>query len=226
MKWLYKLDYKYGKYYIHNLMTIIVAGMVVVFLADMFTSAGGFYVSSWLTLSRYDILRGQVWRLITFIFVPSSHNAISFLLFSYFYWQFGRMLESAWGGFRFNIYYLIGILGAIASMFITGGASNYYLNLSVLLALATIAPDMEFRLFFILPLKAKWLVIGYAILMGIGLLQSFIFVSVLAGIQSLITLAFSLLNYAIFFGPTLVSTIKEQKRIRENRRNWRNNWRS
>ncbi|NLW79786.1 MAG: hypothetical protein GXY32_10305 [Ruminococcaceae bacterium] len=223
MKWLYKLEYKYGRRYIRRLMLIVVIGMVVVYLADVFGASAGMspLPSTYLMLSRDAILHGQVWRLITFVFVPPGGNAFLLLISLYFYYIMGNMLETYWGGFRLNIYYLFGIVGTWLAMFIVGYGTNSYLNLSLFLAFATIAPDTTFRLFFIIPIKAKWMALAYAALMAIQLIITFI-TAPLAGLYSLVSLAFSLLNYFLFFGRTLIDEIRNQMRIAQNKRNWRN----
>ncbi len=221
MKWLYKLEYKHGKRYIHGLMTIVVIGMAAVYLLDMAAAGAGFNMSSMLTLNRSAILSGQVWRILTFVFVPGGQNAFWLLVSLYFYYMMGKNLESYWGGFRLNIYYFVGMLGAIASCFITGYATNVYLNLSLFLAFATVAPDTTFLLFFILPVKAKWLALAYAAFLAVQLIFQF-FASPTIGLISLVSLGFSLLNYFLFFGGQMVRVVKEQIRISKNRRNWRN----
>lgn len=217
MRWLYKLEYKYGRYYIRNLMGIIVAGMVGVYLFSMMNIP----LASYMAFDRNAILQGQVWRIITFIFIPPATDSLWLLISLYFYYMMGNLLESHWGGFKLNIYYLFGILGAIAAGFIVRFGSNTYLNLSLFLAFATIAPDAEFRLFFILPVKAKWLAIAYAVLLVVPLVGTFV-QSPTLGLYSLVSLVFSLVNYFIFFGPTLVRGVQEELRIRRNRRNWYN----
>jgi hypothetical protein len=106
-------------------------------------------------------------------------------------------------------------------MFITGVGTNSYLNLSLFLAYATIAPDTTFMLFFIIPLKAKWLALFYAAMMALQLIFQFI-ASPMGGLYLLVSLAFSLLNYAIFFGKSMVQAVRDQIRIAQNRRNWKN----
>ncbi len=238
MRWLYKLEYKHGNRYIPNLMMIIVMGMGAVYLLDMFFAPGGISLSSYLSLNTAAIMRGEVWRLITFIFVYPSTSTFWLLIQLYFYYIIGRNLESAWGGFKFNIYYLFGIVGTIVGTFaayfliyaITGlpiglSGSNMYLNLSLFLAFASIMPDTQFLLFFVIPVKAKWLIIFYAVMLLVPLLQTFMFQGFISGLASLILLAFSLINYFIFFGSSTINSIKEQIRISRNRRNWKNNWR-
>ncbi len=220
MKWLYRLEHKYGKRYIHGLMTIVVIGMAAVYILDIAAAGAGFNMSSLLSLNRSAILSGQVWRLITFVFVPDGSNSFWLIISLYFYYMMGRNLEYVWGGFKLNVYYLVGIIGAILSCFIVGFGTNVYLNLSLFLAFATVAPDTSFMLFFVVQLKAKWLALAYAGFLVLQLIFQFIS-SPLLGLLMLVSLAFSLINYALFFGKTLIRNIKEQIRISRNRRNWR-----
>lgn len=223
MKWLYKLEYKYGKYYIHNLMMIIVVGMFIVYAANMMMPQlmlTNSYIGP-LALNRAAILQGQIWRLVTFIFIPSGSGFLTFISL-YFYYIMGSHLESGWGGFRFNLYYLVGILGTILAAMITGQASNLYLNLSLFLAYATLSPDSQFLLFFILPIKAKYLAIGYAVFIVLDIISTFVTRSPQMGIYALVALLFSLLNYLLFFGKGIIGIIQNEIRMAKNRRNWRN----
>lgn len=228
MKWLYKLEYKYGKYYIHGLMNVIVAGMAVVYFAQMMMPNVNL-IYSMPQLNMYGllhfhwqaVLRGEVWRIFTFIFVPPiGQNLFATLITVYFYYIMGHSLENHWGGFRFNIYYLLGILGAILAGIITGISSNTYLNLSLMLAFATLAPDTTFMLMFFLPVKAKWMALLYAALLAFNIFNSFA-ISASFGLRLLVSVAFSLLGYFVFFGKTLVSTVQNEIRMYKNRRNWR-----
>lgn len=220
MKWLYKLEYKFGRRYIPRLMMYIVIGMALVFVVDYAGLVAGFNLSSWLALDRAAIFNWQLWRLVTFIFIPESGNPFFLLISLYFYYMMGNLLENYWGGFRLNLYYLFGIVGAILSMLLVGYGTNAYLNLSLFLAFATIAGDMQVRLFFILPIKAKWLALFYAGFMALQIVFAII-ANPAQGLRSLVSLAFSLLNYLLFFGPTLLESIRNWMHIAKNRRNWR-----
>ena len=115
-----------------------------------------------LTFRRAEIFRGQVWRLLTYIFIPSGYYPITMLIMMFFYFQIGRILEARWGVAKFNIYYLCGILITdVAALLLHVSASAAYLNLSLILAFASTCPEDRVLLFFIIPLKMKWLAWAY-----------------------------------------------------------------
>ena len=133
---------RFGRYAIRNLMTIIVGGMGIVFLVDWVMGPRlGITLSSYLYFDRALILQGEVWRVLTFVFLPPDSSLLFILFALYFYWMIGNSLENEWGSFRFMVYYLCGVLGTILSGFLTGYAVNDYLNLSLFLAFALLYPD-------------------------------------------------------------------------------------
>ena len=209
-----KLQRKLGRYAIPNLMLYIVAGMAVVFVVDMVVyPVTGFSARSLFMFSRAAIMRGQIWRLITFIFIPPSSSTL-FIIFSlYFYWMIGTALQQQWGSFRFNLFYLCGIIGSVIAGFITGGATNTYLNMSLFLAFALIYPDFQIMIFFMIPLKVKWL----ALLDAISLLLMFMTDSWAGRLALVMAMA----NLALFFWRDGYLTIKNAYR----RYQWKQNWR-
>ena len=190
MNWLNRLERRIGRHYIPHLMQYLVIAMAGVFILDHLPLRES--ASYLLYFDRDLILRGQVWRLVTFIFLPPSGSLIFILLSLYFYYFLGTSLENHWGGARFNIYYAIGILGNILAGFLTGAATNSYLNTSLLLSFAVLYPDMEFMLFFFLPVKVRW--IGWA--WGLYLLYQLIVVPW----QYKVALVLSFLPFILFFG--------------------------
>ena len=133
MKWLNHLDYKFGRYAIPHLMYYLSGIMLAIFLIDLFLP--GAPVQSLLALDMGLVAQGQIWRLITFIFLPPSSSPFWILFNLYFYCLLGNALESEWGAFRFNVYYLCGVLGSILAAWVTGYGVNHFLNLSLFLAL-------------------------------------------------------------------------------------------
>ena len=209
-----KLQRKLGRYAIPNLMLYIVAGMAVVFVVDTVVyPVTGFSARSLFAFNRAAILRGQIWRLITFIFIPPSSSML-FIIFSlYFYWMIGTALQQQWGSFRFNLFYLCGVIGSVIAGCITGGATNTYLNMSLFLAFALIYPDFQIMLFFMIPLKVKWL----ALLDAISLLLMFMTDSWAGRLALVMAMA----NLALFFWRDGYQTIKNAYR----RYQWKKNWR-
>lgn len=200
MNFLDKLERKFGKYAIKNLMLYILMGNGIIFLLDALT---GGYASYYTAFNWQFVLEGQIWRLITFVFIPQSESIIFFIFVAFLYYSIGGALEHAWGSFRFNVYYITGALfTVIASILVaefTGAlflSSAYYINLSLFLAYATLFPNVEFLVYFILPIKVKYL----ALLDVILLLFSF----VKGGIATRVLIAVSLLNFLLFFGKQLL----------------------
>lgn len=209
-RWIDKVAGKISRLAIPNLMKYIVITMAAVFAMDLF-----FYglLSSYLIFDKAAIFQGEVWRLITFIFLPASYNLFFIVFVLYFYWMIGAALENEWGVAKFNLYYWTGILATIIAGLITGYATNGYLNMTLFLAFAILYPEFEIRLFFVLPVKIKWLAYIDAAL----LLWELIFNSWPGRIALLVSLA----NLTLFFGQAACMRLKNLWR----RRRWRNHFR-
>lgn len=212
MNWINKLDYRFGRRSIPNLMYIITGVMLAVYVANLVT---GGQVLPWLYFDRGLIMQGQVWRLISFAFLPPNSSPIWILLSLYFYCVIGNGLESAWGSFRFNIFYFVGLLGAIISGLITGYAHNDYLNLSLFMAFAAIYPDHQILLFFFIPIKMKWLALLNLLL--------FVWTFIMGSFSVKIAIVFACLNILLFFGGDLFRNIKAQAGYFKTRYNFRKN---
>ena len=133
--WLNKLERKYGRFGIPNLTNILVAGQILVFAIELFIDRT---ITAWVGLNRFFLLQGQIWRAITFVFIPFSGGSIlSVVLGIYFTWFVGTALEKEWGDFRYTLYFLLGMVGTVLACLLTGvTASTYCLSLSLLLAFA------------------------------------------------------------------------------------------
>lgn len=198
------------RYAIKNLMTHIVALNAIVFLLYLFDPSGR--IISHLELIPSMVRQGEWWRLITFAFIPPTFSPLWLFFALYFYHLVGTALEQHWGSFRFNLYYLCGIAGTALASFLTGTVGTpTYLNLSLFLAFAKLYPDFELLLFFILPVKIKylawlnWFFIGYTIL-----LQPYI--------SGKIAAVVALINYFLFFGKDLVGQNRQRRQVYYNRR--------
>lgn len=195
MDLLNRLERKLGKYAIPNLMYYVVILYAIGMVVQMF--APSFYVQ-YLMLDARAILHGQIWRIVTFMIWPPSSSLFFNLLAIYLYYSLGTTLERVWGTFRFNVYFFMGILGhvlaALLIYLLTGNVyvlTTDYLNFSLFFAFAATFPDMEFYLFFVIPIKAKWL----AVFDGAYFLYGFLF----GGMANRIAIAMSLLNFVVYF---------------------------
>lgn len=204
---------------INNLMTWIVLIMGGVYVADLVLAPSlGIYLSERFAFSRELILRGQIWRLVTFVFMPPS-SSIVFIIFQLLFYHFlGNLLQSYWGRLRFNLFYFTGVLCNIIAGFITGYATNYYLNLSLFLAVAILYPEMQINVYGILPIRMKWLALVDLLLLLPGLING--------TWHTRIAILVSLAHIAIFFYDRFIHQFKEARRRYEWKKNWRNvRWR-
>ena len=208
MNWITKLERKFGKYAIHNLMYYIIILQGIGFAMTLV--APNFY-NQYLSLDASAILQGQIWRVFTFLIQPPSTSLLFIIFALYLYYMIGQSLEASWGAFRFNLYFFAGvlfhILAAILTYIITGLSlplGTVYLNLSLFFAFAALYPDVQFLLFFIIPVKVKYLAwfngafFGFTILQGI--LPSYTKSEYGLSYQANAIAAFvSILNFAIFY---------------------------
>lgn len=178
MKWMNKLERKFGKYAIQNLMYYVIILYALGFILNVI--APSFYYN-YLSLDMYAIMHGQVWRLITFIIQPPNTSLLFAIFTLYLYYMIGRQLELAWGVFRFNLYYFMGVVFHIIAallVYVIFGASlpigTYYLNMSLFFAYAALYPNQQFYLFMLVPIKVKWLAWIDAFYFGYTILQAFL----------------------------------------------------
>lgn len=196
MKWLNKLERKFGKIYIPNLMGIITAGCAAVYLADTFMNTN---IKHMLTLNTDLIMQGQIWRLISFVLVPPATSPLWIVFILYFYYMAGSALEHEWGSFRFNVYYFIGMLATIGICFATGiSATGSFVSLSLFLAYAKLYPDVEMLIFFLIPVKIKYLGYFNWFIIAVGVVQSAFALSIAGILLNLVPV----LNYFLFFGKS------------------------
>ena len=203
MKLLNKLERKYGRYAIHNLMKYVVMlygiGLVIGTIAPGLYNVG-------LSLNFDMIKKGQVWRLITFIIPNVSIYDILFVaLAAYLYYMIGNALERAWGAFRFNVYFFSGVIFNILASWITYlltgvsiSPSLDYVYGTMFFAFAALYPNTQFLLYFLIPVKAKYLAWFDAALYIIMVVQYIMSKNYYAIIPVVVSMA----NFLIFFFTT------------------------
>ena len=242
MNFIDKLERKYGRFGIPNLMKYVIGVNILGTFLGVLGYAGGFnFYYEYLSLDIYQILHGQVWRLITFVLYPSGlsgsglmSSLLWFAIWVFVYYSIGNALEHYWGSFRFSLFYLSGVFFVILTAFIfyfvnaliypsevmriisyyaEAGITLEYLNQSLFLAFALANPNAQFLIYFVIPVKAKWLSIlyfamdAYFIISGI-MNQEYITVALIVG---------SLVNLGLFFlfsrgKPGMKGMYKQHKR--------------
>ena len=201
---------------IPNLMLVIAIGNLVVYVLSRVDPSNIVY--SYLCFSRSAILRGQVWRLFTYVFTYLNDTAGIYLFLAvvslFCYYQFGKILESYWGPFRFNLYYLTGLLLTdLAALLLGSGADAAALNLSLFLAVATIAPEARVLLLFFIPLKMKYMAWVY---LGGTVLSVFLYLRIAPFLSFYWLLPIvPLLNYLLFFGSDVKNILPDALRYRQ-----------
>ena len=207
MKFIDKLERKFGRFGIPNLTVYIIVCYVIGY-ALMIVNPG---MLNWLSLEPAYILRGQVWRLVTWVLYPPSTSGVLWFAIAvlFFYYPIGTSLERTIGTFKYTLYILSGIvftiIGAFILYFLLGGNvlvgsvfSTYYISLSTFLAYALCYPDMQVLLMFIIPVKMKWMAIFYVVIVVYEMIQY-----IMAGAWYLvIPIVASLLNFIIFYFGT------------------------
>jgi len=209
MKLLNQLERKFGRYAIQNLMKYII---VLYALGYFFSLTNPDFYNTYLSLDIRMLLKGQVWRVFTFLIQPvSSSNPLFMALELYLYFMIGNSLEKSWGAFRFNLYFLSGILFNILATVIlyaiTGMSMSLgltYINRSMFFAFAALYPNVQFLLLFIIPVKVKYLAYLYGALLSYevfsyltsgDLLQSSIGISILVALTNFFIFFFATRNY-------------------------------
>lgn len=214
MKFIDKLERKFSRYAVSNLTLYLIMGYVIGYVFS-FIAPG---IVNYLTLNPYLIFHGQIWRLVTWVLIPpSTDNLFFYIIMMLFYYSLGLNLERTWGTFRYNVYIFGGIFytviggvvtwlvmylvsgggaetGALLGMYVGMYVSTYYICMSIFLAFAVCYPDMHVMLYFIIPIKMKWLAVVYAVLI--------LFDFVRTAWPGRIVIFMSLLNFLVFFFST------------------------
>ena len=214
-----QIELRVGRYRgIRNLINIIIAATAAVYVADLFAPTLGFYLSGYLAFDRAAILRGQIWRLVTFVITPPNTSMLFIVMQLLFIHFTGQMLQRHWGTLRFNLFYFTGMIGSLIAGLITGYATSYYVNLSMFLAVAILYPTMQVNFYGIFPIRMKWLALIDLLFLLPGLING--------TWGERIAIIVSLANVALFFYDRFIRGIKEAKRRYEWKKSWRTgNWR-
>lgn len=200
MKFFNDFERKYHKYAIPNLMYYIVILYGVGLVLQMVQP---YIYWQYLCLDARAIMHGQIWRIVTFLIYPPAlgSSTITDVFFGvialFLYYNLGQTLERIWGAFRFNVFFFMGVLGQVIAAMVAWLAfgqplimTTGFLNFSIFLAFAIYFPDVQFLLFFVLPIKAKWLAVAECAVY----LYSFVF----GNLSTRLEIAISLANVIVF----------------------------
>lgn len=231
MKFIDKLERKFGRLGIPNLTVYIIGCYVLGYFLAMFVPG----VLDMLSLDMSMVMRGQIWRLVTWVIYPPSSvggtgNLVMFLLaIFFFYYPIGTSLERTWGTFRYTLYIFSGLLFTVIAavllhvftggyvtmngiMYSLGGSifTTYYISLSIFLAYAITYPDLELLLMFVIPIKMKWMAFIYGLFIAWDIV-SYLRAGLWVGVVPIVA---SLLNFVIFYFSTRDMNRYNPKEIR------------
>lgn len=202
MNYIERFCYDHPHFGIKNLMRYICIANVVFWLLGAVNPV----LMSYLSFDPRLILRGQVWRIISFVFYPPSTGILAFIVFYFYYW-IGSTLEQYWGTPQFNIYFISGVVLTViygfVMYFITGRSFSLdaqYIYLSMFFSFAALFPNMEVLLFFIIPIKIKYLAYFDAAYFILGV--------VTGSFPGNLLPVVAVLNFLIFCGGDLIRAIR------------------
>ena len=195
---------------IPNIMMYIAIGSAVVFVLSLIDPSALLY--NLFTFNRAKILQGQVWRLVTFLIAPgyggSIWNSLFVFLMLFFYYRIGIMLERNMGTLKFNLFYFTGvILMDIAGLVFGWHVTADSLHTSLILAFATLYSEGQVLLFYIIPIKMKYLAWFYLAMTALECIAY----------RTLLPLV-PLVNYLLFFWSDFHSLLPVNWRVKQQRK--------
>lgn len=210
MDFLTKLERKYGKFAIPNLTTILIICFVIGYIMQIVQDDVIYYIN----LNPELIMKGQIWRLLSWVLMPPGSASILVIITLMFYYNVGRTLENVWGDFRYTLYIVsgiiftdIGVVGTYLVMMLCGmdeyasvfaqysDVSTYYLCMTMFLAYAFMFPERKVMLYFIIPIPIKWL--GYLDI--VYLIYAILTYGLLHYYPGMVTVIMSVLNFVLFY---------------------------
>ena len=229
---------------VRNLMLWLAIGNLIVWVLYLVQPSNPLFYNL-LCFNPEKILSGEVWRLVTYplVYLCESGSVLGILTLFFFYWC-GMVLEQYWGTFRFNTFYLSGVLltdlagliialaaraeGGFALLLsqVLGVGFIGYVNFSLLLAAATVLPEEQVRIWFVLPVKMKWLAwfdLGFTlfeIVRGLIFILQFGLGSVSMYLLLLVPLV-AVGNWLLFFGKQAANILPDFLRYHPTRKSWK-----
>jgi hypothetical protein len=225
MSLISKLNARFGRFAVSNITLLLIAGQVFLYVAQVFSPDQGGDIAEKVQLLPAKVFDGEIWRLITFLFDPPVTNPLFAFFFWYLFYLFGTTLEHSWGTFRYNIFLSIGYVATVGMSllvyFVDGAsmpANNGFLYGTVFLAFAKLYPDFVLSIFFVLPVKVRWLALFQWCIYALTFLSALLAAEwMMCGM-----VVASVLNYLLFFGRDMWRDLKQgHRRMRHQARTMR-----
>jgi hypothetical protein len=208
-----RLETRFGRFAIPGLIQAIAALQLLTLILALFLppESQAAYLD-FLKLDAKRLFEGEVWRLVTYIFIPGTLRPLYGALAAWFLMWLGRGLDEAWGAFRVNAYVLGGMIPqAAATLLMNGEFGTLWITSTVLFAAAMIYPNEEILLFFILPVKLKWLAWFDAALLAFMMFGSPMLIPIMV---------LGHLNFLIAFGPAFLKGRVHMAKVSQRRRKY------
>jgi len=199
---LQRLERRFGKYAFEHLTLLLVGAQVGAFVLGVAKPA----FLARITLLPIRVLQGEFWRVLTFLFVPPSTDVLFVFFELYLLFLYGQALEAQWGALRYNLFILVGWVASVCAAFVAPfvTATNLYLMSSVFLSFAYVNPNFELRLFFILPVRIKWL--------GWFTWALYLYSAIVGDWQTRALIVAGVVNFFLFFGRDLIMRMRNTGR--------------
>jgi hypothetical protein len=198
MKLLDNLQRRFGRYALPHVTEGLIACQVLTYVFCMTKPE----FSESLAMIPARVMQGEVWRLVTFLCEPPLSNPLWAFFFWYFFYLTGTVLEGTWGTFRYNVYLLVGWFLTVVLSFVdlAAPASAGFLQASVFLAFAYLYPDFQVQLYFIFPIKVKWL----------AMLQwaSYLWILTFGDLSAQLMVAAAIGNFILFFWHDIAARMR------------------
>ncbi len=202
---MYKLQKKFGKYAIRDLITYLIYISIAVYVVQLIQPSA----INYLYLNPQKVLQGEIWRIITFIFIPAVDLNILFALLGFmFMYYLSKSLENIWGAFRTNIYILICVLLTliVSFLFMIPIYSSFLIYDSLFLAFAYEFPNQEIRIYFVLPIKIKYIAMVRVAFM--------IYSLIVGGFSARIIVFLTVANFLVFYAPEIIGRMKNKGHVK------------
>jgi len=201
------LERRFGRYAFDNLTLVLVGAQVATLVLSIARPA----FAGMLVLDPQLVRAGQYWRLFSYLFIPPSFDPLWALFALYWLYVMGSALESEWGAFKYQLYWLFGtLLTGLGAFAFDQGATNQYLLMSLFLAFATLWPRYRIMLFFVIPIEVRWLAFVDAalLLMAIGGAEGY----------AKLAPALAVGNYLLFFTGPLIALLRGRALLASRKR--------